>query len=98
MNYKDQLKDKRWKRKRAFVLIRDNFKCQICGTTHHLQVHHKQYKDGLKAWEYDLKELTTLCRSCYRKMHGSKITRKIRNCFRINEIISSEKFKTQFNG
>lgn len=34
-----------------------------------LQVHHKHYMMDKKAWEYDDKDLVTLCQNCHSKLH-----------------------------
>lgn len=54
-------------------MLRDKFTCQMCGakasdgTT--LNVHHLRYHRGAQPWEYDDKELLTLCESCHKKEH-----------------------------
>ncbi len=50
---------------------RDNFSCTCCGATViTLHVHHKEYINGLKPWEYPTELLTTLCEICHSKEHG----------------------------
>lgn len=54
MDYKEQIKDPRWQRRRLEILSRDNFACQICGDTDNtLHVHHLAYEQNKKIWEYD---------------------------------------------
>jgi hypothetical protein len=66
--YGDLLRDPRWQRKKSEILQRDDFTCQLCADTEtELQVHHKKYT-GLKPWEYDDKELITLCITCHKKI------------------------------
>lgn len=67
MTYKDQLLRPQWQRKRLSVMERDNFTCCICSDTEtQLQVHHKKYINGNMAWEYEDKELQTLCKHCHK--------------------------------
>ena len=72
--YERKLSDPRWKMKREKILDRDGHKCQWCGRTDHLQVHHKyymKYPDGRFAepWDYPDDKLITLCEDCHRKWH-----------------------------
>ena len=72
INYKDQLKDKRWKKLANKIRKRDNYTCQLCGSHEHLQVHHKKYIKDRLAWEYDEENLITLCSECHKKVHHLK--------------------------
>ncbi|MCZ2337801.1 MAG: HNH endonuclease [Chitinophagales bacterium] len=60
------------------VLTRDNFQCQICGSTKKLNVHHKD-RTGIKnVGSYKLSNnsmdnLITLCASCHTSYHNGKI-------------------------
>lgn len=74
-SYNELLFDKRWKEFRTRILIRDEFKCRICGSTEKLVVHHKQYHvnyEGKKyvPWDYEEKYLVTLCDSCHKSGHA----------------------------
>lgn len=74
LSYKQHLFNKKWKEKRNEILIRDQHKCRICGSTDNLTVHHTQYHitpDGKKylPWMYDNKYLITLCEKCHAKGH-----------------------------
>lgn len=68
-NYKEQLADNRWLRKKTEILIRDNYTCQKCGATSYLNVHHINYEKGKLAWEYPDDNLITLCRDCHERTH-----------------------------
>lgn len=77
MKYEDQLKTPQWYARRDEILERDDYCCQDCLRSPHklsrhikLQVHHKEYFDGLMAWEYADEYLITLCRECHAKLHG----------------------------
>lgn len=70
MNYIEQIKDPRWQRKRLEAMQADRFTCQICfHSDKPLNVHHKRYIEGAKAWEYETNELITLCEDCHKKVH-----------------------------
>jgi len=67
--YSELLKDPRWQRRKAEILQRDNFTCQLCTDTEtELHVHHKKYYAGKKPWEYDNNDLITLCVNCHKKI------------------------------
>lgn len=68
--YYNELLDVRWFNKRKEILKLDEYMCRNCGNTNDLQVHHKTYIDGLKAWEYSNNDLITLCRKCHKRLHG----------------------------
>lgn len=74
--YNEQLLSSHWQQKRDQVVNRDDGKCQSCGSSNNLQVHHKQYHvnkhdGGWKApWAYDDKYLITLCEACHQKGHS----------------------------
>lgn len=70
--YEEQLKDKRWEAFRKFVFVVRGKKCEMCGGTHILQVHHPKYKRGRLAWEYTCNEVQVLCKECHEKIHNIK--------------------------
>jgi hypothetical protein len=64
--YFDLLKDPRWQRKRLEIMKRDNFACVMCNDKKHtLNVHHDYYIIDKAPWEYDDKDLRTLCEDCH---------------------------------
>jgi hypothetical protein len=75
MTYSQQLRDRRWQRKRLEVLQRDQWRCQnaACRTRDNdavmLVVHHRIYRSGKKAWDYATTDLQTLCERCHEKVH-----------------------------
>lgn len=71
VGYQDQLKDSRWKSFRRFVLDVRGKKCEVCGASDHLQVHHLKYRN-VKAWEYTVNEVIVVCMNCHMKIHGIK--------------------------
>lgn len=68
--YSKQLKDNRWKAFRDFVFSVRGKKCEICGSTSILSVHHIEYKKGAKAWEYTVNDVMVVCSQCHSKLHG----------------------------
>ncbi|HEX2846663.1 MAG: hypothetical protein E6Q24_18955 [Chitinophagaceae bacterium] len=64
-----------WITRRKEILLRDQHRCRVCGSSQNLQVHHRQYhfvvrKNQFKLpWEYEDKLLITLCEQCNRKGH-----------------------------
>lgn len=72
-SYKKQLQSKEWKEKREEVFEERGKICEICGNKDNLQIHHKEYINNRKAWEYDNFYLEVLCRGCHSKHHGCKI-------------------------
>jgi hypothetical protein len=67
--YKQQLKDDRWYDKRLVIIAKADYKCQNCGYTGKLDVHHLYYIKGKKMWQYPNKALVALCRDCHTKWH-----------------------------
>ena len=70
MNYSEQLKHPKWQRKRLEILERDDFQCQCCFDREiELAVHHKRYVDKKMVWEYDNRDLISLCKDCHFNIH-----------------------------
>ena len=51
--------------RRKVIFAKDYNQCVKCGSSEHLEVHHK-HNDGGKILFNSTAELTTLCRSCHR--------------------------------
>lgn len=67
--YKELLKDPRWQKMKALVMIRDNFTCQHCGATDKtLHVHHLKYNGA--PWDVAYEDLITLCEDCHKEVHS----------------------------
>jgi 5-methylcytosine-specific restriction endonuclease McrA len=50
------------------ILRRDGWRCQVCGTRSHLEVHHQQFRSHSGG---DTEEnLITLCHDCHSAEHG----------------------------
>ena len=56
-----------WKRKRALVLKRDDYRCVYCGAWA-TQVHHKQYARRIIGRE-PIEWLVSVCKSCHERKH-----------------------------
>lgn len=67
--YENLLKDKRWKEFRLKVLSERGNKCECCGGTDVLQIHHTFYIRGKMPWEYEINDMRVLCRTCHQKIH-----------------------------
>lgn len=65
-----------WEEVKRKVRIRDGHRCQMCGKTYNLEIHHKTYKIGgvsIIGHELECLEcLTTLCEDCHSKVHDKK--------------------------
>lgn len=70
LSYNEQIKSPHWQKRRLQILQRDNFTCQICGSTEKtLHVHHLCYRKDAKIWDYPDNTLITLCEDCHRMEH-----------------------------
>jgi hypothetical protein len=68
--YRRQLKNPLWIVRRCERIILALGMCERCRDTDRINVHHKRYVDGRKAWQYSDDELEVLCRNCHRAEHG----------------------------
>lgn len=64
--YNYYMKSRNWFYVKTDRLIRDNYKCQSCGSELNLNVHHKTYCN-FSFESYD--DLITLCQKCHLKAH-----------------------------
>ena len=58
-----------WTRNRKLAKERDGHRCQLCGSTHRLHVHHLREWNGDDPTTHGLDNLQTVCASCHRKLH-----------------------------
>lgn len=80
MTYADQLESWQWiefrsdflesKRKPAGELYCDECGCDTPDET--LHVHHKFYRRGYLAWDYDFDDLRLLCKQCHQVIHETE--------------------------
>lgn len=59
----------KWQEKRRSILMRAGYKCELCGSTDRLDVHHLTY-ERVRYERPD--DLQALCRSCHDRQHSSK--------------------------
>ena len=74
--YEKQLKDKRWRELRQEVIEERGGRCEMCGCSSNLCVHHKAYIKGRYAWEYPKNHLLVLCSGCHEKIHGIDLDKR----------------------
>jgi len=65
--YHQYLDTEHWRAMRSAALNRSKFKCQLCKSEGHLNVHHNNY-DRLGEEEHH--DLVVLCRECHATFHG----------------------------
>lgn len=68
--YNRLLEDKRWKEFRLKVLSERGDKCECCGGTDVLQIHHTFYIRGKMPWEYNIDDMRVLCKKCHKRIHN----------------------------
>jgi hypothetical protein len=68
---------KRFSGKREDALKRDNYKCQMCGSTERLEVHHKDNSGRCSKPNNSLENLQTLCSSCHSLVTNKNMGRYI---------------------
>lgn len=64
--YRKYLLSPKWKKKKLALFKRRGYKCERCGDTKKLHVHHLTYKNIYKERQKDLK---ILCAKCHRRAH-----------------------------
>lgn len=78
VRYSEKLKNPLWQKKRLLIFERDGFRCTKCGSDKKtLHVHHKRYLEGHNPWEYEDRDLITLCEDCHTREH-KKPTKNLR--------------------
>lgn len=65
-----ELDPKAYKELRDQVLARDGWRCQSCGSSRNLQVHHLRARS--KLGDDALQNLITLCAECHARQHGNR--------------------------
>ena len=69
MEYRDFLNTLYWKIVAAYVKYKAKFKCQVCGKSGVLNVHHRNYEHhGTEV--YHTEDLVCLCDECHNLYHG----------------------------
>lgn len=66
---------KEWARVRAYVLMRDHYRCTQCGSSADLEVHHIEHLTPANINDASVtlndRNLKTLCRECHFKEHAA---------------------------
>jgi hypothetical protein len=75
--YQFLLQNPLWKQRRGDYLAKKPF-CEKCGNRA-TQVHHKQYIEGRKPWEYLDGDLMAVCDDCHRKEHAVPTNKPFRD-------------------
>lgn len=68
--YNRLLEDKRWKEFRLKVMSERGSRCECCGGTDILQIHHTFYISGKMPWEYEINDMRVLCKKCHQRIHN----------------------------
>lgn len=66
-DYDEYIHSEAWSKKRQERLRIDGFKCQRCGATEKLEVHHVTYNT---LGNENMNDLITLCELCHTKIHA----------------------------
>lgn len=73
MPYQEYLQTPEWKERRLRILERDSYRCQVCNSPDHLNVHHRDYS---RRGDEEDSDLTTLCQGCHQVFHeNSRLAR-----------------------
>lgn len=66
--YKAYLDSPKWKAIRERALMRDEYKCRLCGSSEHLHVHHARGAHRFHE-ENHMEDIITLCEDCHSRIH-----------------------------
>ena len=72
--YDDYLNSAEWHEIRNRILLRDGYRCKMCGTGMNLRVHHIRYPVTIGVENDD--DLVTLCDMCHASVHAGDIKAK----------------------
>ena len=67
--YIDYIKSPKWEAKKQELFKEKGKKCELCGSTKHIHVHHLTYE---RLYDELIIDLQPLCRTCHEKEHGRK--------------------------
>lgn len=74
--YSEKLKDPKWEEFRQRAFDRYGRRCTECGEDSHYgehhHVHHKRYIRDREPWQYDLDDVTVLCKMCHNEIHDAE--------------------------
>ena len=69
--YINYIKSEKWAKKKQELFQEKGKKCELCGSTKHIHVHHLTYE---RIYNELIIDLQPLCRACHEKEHGRKFT------------------------
>lgn len=67
--YAEYLQSPYWQKVRQAKLTQAGRRCQACGATGRLEVHHKTYRNRGRELQH-LGDLSVYCRKCHGRVHG----------------------------
>jgi hypothetical protein len=67
MTYQEKLRTPQWRQKREKILAARGNKCELCGSSENLTIHHGYYAFKTKPWELEDYTLWVLCWPCHEK-------------------------------
>lgn len=68
-SFKDQYRHPKWQKKRLEILSDRAYECEFCQDSEtELQVHHIEYTQGKKVWEYGEDNFLCLCKPCHERL------------------------------
>lgn len=88
--YIKYINSKEWKIRRQIALEQANYKCQICGRSHELQVHHLSYKNLGNEKDEDL---LVVCSRCHNDI---EFTKRDNHCDIINILQTTNITETEY--
>jgi len=92
--YRAYLQSKEWSQIKLDLYQLRGKKCERCGSTNNLQVHHKHYRNIFKEEPDDLE---ILCNSCHRNEHGlNKKSKRVKLSPRFKDLKVKVKKKKKF--
>ena len=68
---KARARERAWQRVRSAVLQRDKYRCRACGSTSHVDVHHKKLRSA--GGENSTRNCLVLCRICHQRVHAYRL-------------------------
>lgn len=64
--YRDYLRTQHWRHRRKLALKQANYRCELCGATEELCVHHLSYE---RLWAELDEDLAVVCTKCHERIH-----------------------------
>ncbi len=81
MTYEEDLSHPNWRNLRERLFKKANYKCSKCSRQGgSLEIHHKYYVDGKRAWEYPEDAFEVLCTKHHAEVHG-RAPKYCKDCF-----------------